>query len=77
MTVQKLPVYVNRYPDGRGSLTCAHCAVDAGLEGAHAIALYADRTEGQAALLWHTEITAEQLIAAAANQCMHLAAYRQ
>ena len=76
MTLQKLPVYVNRYPDGRGTLTCAHCAVDAELEGAQATALYAEQTGGRTAIVWESDLTPEQLIAAATEQCMHLAAYR-
>lgn len=76
MALQKLPVYVNRFPDGRGTLTCAHCAVDAGLDGATTTALFAEETPGRRALVWESDLTAEQLIAAAADQCMHLAAYR-
>jgi hypothetical protein len=69
-------VYVNRFPDGRLTLTCAHCAIDAELEQAEAIALYAEgRRDGQA-IAWEDELTPEQVIGAAADQCMHLAAYR-
>jgi hypothetical protein len=76
MDLEKLPVYVNRYPDGRGTLTCAHCAIDAELEGARATALYTGRPDGHTAITWDSELTAEELLAAAADQCMHLAAYR-
>lgn len=76
MQPEKLPVYVNRYPDGRGTLTCAHCAIDADLEGATSTALYAARTdEGFQALVWDSTLTAEQLLGAAAAPCMHLAPY--
>ena len=77
MSPHKLPVYVNLFPDGRGTLTCAHCAVDAELEGAHATALFAEDDEGRRAIVWESDLTAEQLLGAAAEQCMHLAAYRQ
>jgi hypothetical protein len=73
MPRERLPVYVNRFPDGRLTLSCAHCAIDAELEQAEAIALYA---EGRA-ILWDDVLKPEQVIAAAAEQCMHLAAYRQ
>jgi len=76
MTLAKLPVFVNRYPDGRGTLTCAHCAVDAELEGATVTALYAEEAEDRRGVLWQSSLMAEQLLAAAADQCMHLAAYR-
>jgi hypothetical protein len=77
MTRQRLPVYVNRFPDGRLTLTCAHCAVDAQLEHAVAVALYAEDRPDGAAIAWDADLTPEQLIAAAAGQCMHLAAYRE
>jgi len=76
MSLQKLPVFVNRYPDGRGTLTCAHCAVDAELDGARSTALFAEQRDGRRAIVWDTALTAEHLFAAAADQCMHLAAYR-
>ena len=76
MTRQRLPVYVNRFPDGRLTLTCAHCAIDAQLEQAVTIALYCDDRPGGSAILWDAELTPEQFIAAAAGQCAHLAAYR-
>jgi hypothetical protein len=77
MSLQKLPVFVNRYPDGRGTLTCAHCAVDAELDGAHTTALFAEQQNGRRAIVWESDLTAEHLLAAAADQCMHLAAYRE
>jgi hypothetical protein len=76
VTRYKLPVFVNTYPDGRASLTCAHCAVDAGLEGAVATALLADRQPDHGAITWEAALTPEQVIAAAADQCLHLAAFR-
>jgi hypothetical protein len=75
MNRDRLPVYVNRYPDGRLTLTCAHCAIDAQLEGAVSIALYAESRPGGGAIAWEADLTPEHLIAAAAAQCMHLAAY--
>ena len=79
MTLEKLPVYVNSYPDGRGSITCAHCAIDAQLEGASVTALYAECDEpgswGRSGIVWESELTPEQLIAAAAQRCKHLATY--
>ena len=77
MTAEKLPAFVNRYPDGRGTLTCAHCAIDAELDGAWATALYASREDGHSAILWDSALSAEELLAAAADPCMHLAAYRE
>jgi hypothetical protein len=77
MALQKLPVYVNYYPDGRATLTCAHCAVDAELEGAVPTALYAEEGEDRRAIVWESTLTAEHLLAAAAHQCMHLAAYAE
>ena len=77
MSVQKLPIYANIYPDGRATLTCAHCAVDAELEGARATALYAEEADGRRAIVWESDLTAEQLVAAGADQCMHLAGYRR
>jgi hypothetical protein len=76
MTRQRLPTYLNRFPDGRLTLTCAHCAIDADLEGAEPFALFAEERPGGGAISWEAELTAEQVIAAAAAQCMHLAAYR-
>ena len=76
MSRQRLPVYVNRFPDGRATLTCAHCAIDAQLEDAQATALFAEDGQGRAAIVWESDLTPEQLIAAAADQCIHLAAYR-
>lgn len=76
MSRQRLPVYVNRYPDGRLSITCAHCAIDAQLEDAEAVALYAETRGAGGALTWDDRLTPEQVIAAAADQCLHLAAYR-
>jgi hypothetical protein len=76
MSRQRLPLYVNRFPDGRLSLTCAHCAIDAQLENAEAVALYAEaRTDG-GAIAWDADLTPEQLVAAAADQCMHLGVYK-
>jgi hypothetical protein len=77
MTAEKLPAFVNRYPDGRGTLTCAHCAIDAKLDGAHATALYASEDDGQSSIIWSSALTAEELLAAAADPCQHLAAYRE
>ena len=76
-SLQHLPVYINRYPDGHGTLTCAHCAVDAELEGATPTALYAEDADGRRGVIWESDLTAEQLLAAAADQRMHLAAYRE
>lgn len=77
MARERLPVYLNRFPDGRGTLTCAHCAIDAELEGAHATALYAEaRTEG-GTILWDGDLSAEELLGGAADPCQHLAAYQQ
>lgn len=80
MAVEKLPLYVNVFPDGHSTLTCAHCAVDAQLEGAQVTALYTERrddsaADGSTAVLWHSGLTPEQLIAAARTQCMHLSDY--
>jgi hypothetical protein len=76
MARERLPIYVNRFPDGRLTLTCAHCAIDAELEDAEAIALYAEGRQGGRAISWDADLSPEQLIAAAADQCMHLAAYQ-
>jgi len=73
---QRLPLYVNRFLDGSLSLTCAHCAIDAQLESAASIALYAEERHTSRAITWDTDLTPEQVIAAAAHQCMHLAAYQ-
>ena len=73
---QRLPVYINRFPDGSLTLTCAHCAIDAQLESAESIALYAEVRNGGGAIAWDAELVPELLIAAAAHQCMHLAAYQ-
>lgn len=76
MPGQRLPVYVNRFPDGRLTLTCAHCAIDAQLEDAEAIALYAEGRPAGAAIAWDADLSPEHLIGAAADQCIHLAVYR-
>ena len=76
MTRQRLPLYVNHFPDGRLTLTCAHCAIDAQLQQAATIALYCEDRPDGSAILWDSELTPEQFIAAAASQCMHLTAYR-
>jgi hypothetical protein len=76
MSRQRLPVYVNRFADGRLTLTCAHCAIDAQLDGAESIAVFARSTPDGNAVEWESDLTPEQWIAAAAGQCMHLAAYR-
>jgi hypothetical protein len=73
---QRLPVYVNHFPDGSLSLTCAHCAIDAQLENAESVALYAEVNNGGRAIAWDVDLAPEQVIAAAAHQCMHLAAYQ-
>lgn len=73
---QRLPVYINRFPDGSLSLTCAHCAIDAQLEDAESIALFAEDRSGGGAIAWDAELAPELVIAAAAHQCMHLAAYQ-
>ncbi len=80
MTVEKLPLYVNIFPDGRGTLTCAHCAVDAELEGARTTALFTERRDGAGneaatAIIWQSDLAPEQLIVAARSQCPHLADY--
>ncbi len=79
MTTDKLPLYVNIFPDGRGTLTCAHCAIDAELEGAHATALFTRRRgDGpgeSSAIVWQSDLSAEQLIAATRDQCQHMADY--
>ena len=77
MSLQKLPVYANVYPDGRATLTCAHCAIDAQMEDARTTELFAEDGDGRAAIAWESDLTPEQLIAAAAEQCVHLAAYRR
>jgi hypothetical protein len=77
MTLEKLPVYVNRFPDGRGTLSCAHCAIDAELEGAIVTALYAEEVaDERRGIVWQSALTAEQLLGAAADPCPHLAVYR-
>ncbi len=76
MAREKLPVYANLFPDGRATLTCSHCAIDAELEGARATTLYAEESDGRRSISWETDLTAEQLIAAATDQCMHLSGYR-
>ena len=75
MPRERLPVYVNRFPDGRCTLTCAHCAVDAQLEDAQTTALFCEDREDGSGILWESHLTPEQFIGAAADQCMHLAAY--
>lgn len=76
MQRQRLPLYVNRFPDGSLTLTCAHCAIDAQLENAAAVALYAEDRRSGGAITWDDDLTPEHLIAAAAHQCMHLVAYQ-
>ena len=73
---QRLPIYINRFPSGRLTLTCAHCAIDAQLDNAESVALYAESRTGGGAISWDASITPEDLVVAAAEQCMHLAAYR-
>lgn len=78
--MEKLPLYVNVFPDGRATLTCAHCAVDAELEGARPIALYTERRSGPApngstAILWQADLAPETVIAATRTQCLHLRDY--
>ena len=80
MSLEKLPLYVNIFPDGHATLTCAHCAVDAELEGAHATALFAERRDdgsggGARAIVWQSDLVPEQLIVAARSPCPHLADY--
>ena len=80
MPVEKLPLYVNVFPDGRRTLTCAHCAVDAGLEGARTTALYTERRDepepaGTTAILWQSDLTPEELFAATRRPCPHLEDY--
>jgi len=78
--VEKLPLYVNVYPDGRSTLTCAHCAVDAGLEGARVTALYTEHRAGPGpagttAIIWQTPLTPEEFIVATRTRCRHLDGY--
>lgn len=73
---QRLPIYINSFPGGRLTLTCAHCAIDAQLEDAESVALYAESRGIGAAISWDASITPEEMVAAAAEQCMHLAAYK-
>ncbi len=80
MTIEKLPLYVNVFPYGRVTLTCAHCAVDAQLDGARPTALFTERRvepepAGTTAILWQSDLAPEQLIVAARSQCPHLAGY--
>lgn len=78
MTIEKLPLYVNLYPDGRATLTCAHCAIDAQFDGANPTALYTERRDdppGTRAILWQSAMEPEQLIVAARSQCPHLKDY--
>jgi hypothetical protein len=80
VSVEKLPLYVNVYPDSRATLTCAHCAVDAELEGARVTALFTERRAapepaGTTAIVWQTDLAPELVFVAARAQCMHLAAY--
>lgn len=79
MTLEKLPVYVNIFPDGRETISCAHCAIDAQLEGARVTTLYAESdppgSPGRFGIVWESDLTPEQLIAAAAQRCKHLATY--
>jgi hypothetical protein len=80
--IEKLPVYVNLFPDGHATLTCAHCAVDAQLEGGVPTALHTERRDdpppaGTVALLWQSGLTPEQVLLAARDYCMHLKEYGQ
>ena len=80
MSLEKLQLYVNIFPDGHGTLTCAHCAVDAELEGAHVTALFTERRDDAAeewssAIVWQSDLAPERLIVAARSQCPHLADY--
>ena len=78
MSLDKLPLYVNIFPDGHATLTCAHCAVDAQLEDARVTALYSERHDGPdaaTAIVWQTDLSPEELIVAARRQCPHLADY--
>jgi hypothetical protein len=80
--IEKLPLYVNLFPDGRATLTCAHCAVDAQLEGAVPTALHTEHHDdpsptGTTAILWQSPLTPEQVIVAARDYCMHLKEYGQ
>lgn len=80
MTLEKLPIYVNIFPDGHITMTCAHCAVDAQLEGARVTTLYTEHVSndaelGRTAILWESDLSPEQLVGAAARQCKHLAGY--
>lgn len=80
MRIEKLPLYVNVFPDGRAMLSCAHCAVDAQLEGARVTALYTERRDepaptGTTAILWQTDLVPELLVVAARQPCLHLAHY--
>lgn len=80
MPVEKLPLYANIFPDGHATLTCAHCAVDAQLEGARVTALYTERRDepapdGSTAILWQSKLSPEDLIVAARHQCSHLDGY--
>ena len=76
MERERLPIYINRFPGGRLTLTCAHCAIDAQLEDAESVALYAESRNAGAAISWDASLAPEDMVAAAAEQCMHLAAYR-
>jgi hypothetical protein len=78
--IEKLPVYVNCFPDGRITLTCAHCAVDAQLEGATPTALYTEHRAdppptGTTTILWQSPLTPEHVITAARTSCLHLKEY--
>jgi hypothetical protein len=64
-------------PRQRLPLACAHCSIDADLEGAEILAVFAEDTADGAAIGWDGPLAAEQFVAAAASQCMHLAAYRR
>ena len=72
MAIEKLPLFVCLYPAGQARLTCAHCAVDAELEGARVTALYTDRDGEVASVLWQSDLTPEDLFRAAPHQCLHL-----
>ena len=78
--VEKLPLYVCILPDGRATLTCAHCAVDAQLEQARVTALYTERRPepaptGTSAVIWQSDLSPEELIVACRDICPHVAGY--
>ncbi|MFN8557534.1 MAG: hypothetical protein U0531_09375 [Dehalococcoidia bacterium] len=80
MTIEKLPLYVARHADGRALLVCAHCAVDAQLEGAAVTALYTERRDepppsGSRAILWRSDLEPEHVVLATRHPCQHAATY--